>query len=597
MENYSDVSSLHVYSGEIAAVTKAGIFSGDHGKFNTYTNITREQMATVLVKAFHLDEIATDEVNLSDKKISKSHRKNVQIMANLGITNQTEDFQAYSNISRDQFATMVVKSMEAKGVEEQKIDISSIGTSEAAAFTEHTEGGRDFEATISAWNNAAPAPEGTVVYVTVPGDALQGDIQLKDWNGDVLTSEDGKDKLTGNSENIFALEADKEGKISFTLIGEMGSYAKPTVFLDNGNKKGEFDAEDTQSTGEKTSFGEAVFSNGDITVQDESGKQVENLKVDENASVVYQLLDQNGKANTSFEHATTFTVKNIGLNEAKIEGETIPRYGTKEIQLDAKDGKSVMNMTAEGPVHLALQASSAENATRNQKAETMFEFKADAELKEGMYYVGRDTTKSIDKEAKEITLEVNGHKHTLSYGKADLKYKRKQISLDNFESRSSRWYPYFVYYKGKPGEADQFNITSSVDIYGMYINPEEVIVPNDELKISMLEPKIVNNPGTLGSFYNVDVRGTIAFDDIEDVKEVTATVSYKDAADGDEKETQALYVNEYGMFAGKFSQWSYSDGGVPEGFTPYDQLTITYTNAEGKEMSITKTYEFDYWWK
>lgn len=110
---YKDVNSNNGYAGPVAAMTKAGIFSGTGGYFYPYKNITREQMASVLVKAFRLDQVKANPVVLSDKKISPSHRANVQMLANLGVTKETKNFRAFEPISREQFATMVVRAMEA----------------------------------------------------------------------------------------------------------------------------------------------------------------------------------------------------------------------------------------------------------------------------------------------------------------------------------------------------------------------------------------------------------------------------------------------------------------------------------------------------
>ncbi|MGY0691398.1 S-layer homology domain-containing protein [Virgibacillus sp. FSP13] len=587
LTRYSDVSALDdEYAGQIAAVTKAGIFSGDNGKFNTYTNITREQMATVLVKAFNLDKIDAEEVALTDKKISDSHRANVQVLANLNITNQTKNFHAYEDISRDQFATMVVKSMEAAGVKDVKeIDVNSIGTSEAAAYSEDTDGGRDFEATVSEWNGSL-APEGTDVYVTISDNDLQGNVQLQNADGHTITAEDGDDRFNGNAENIFALETDKDGKINFTLIGEMNANAQPTVFLDNGEIEGELDAKDTQSIGETTSFGKAVFKNSTLKVLDKNGEKVEDVQVGEEGFFVYQLLDQNGKVNISLEHATTFEVKNIGLNEIEIEGQTIPRYESETIQIDSEDGKAILNMTAQGPAHVSVKASSSKDSIPDKNA--MFEFKAGAELKEGMYYFGTGKLYNSDIDAKEITVRINGYPHKLAYDEADLYFNRNQTSIDTFEKKSM-YASKYVFYKAKSDETDQLNVTRYLSVTE---EPEEVIAPSNDIEITSLEAKSYFNPAVLGLNYKVSLKGTIALEDIADIKEVTVTLSSKETGD---KKTESLYVNEYGMFMGSFieNNYDYLNGLVDEfTFASYDQITISYTNAKGEELSVTEDYEF-----
>src|SRR5699024_727207 len=80
----------------------------ENDNFNPTDHITRQQMASVLVKALgleKLDEGKDVEINLSD--VSPSHKENVQILANLGLTNQLNDFRAYEPISRASVATLV----------------------------------------------------------------------------------------------------------------------------------------------------------------------------------------------------------------------------------------------------------------------------------------------------------------------------------------------------------------------------------------------------------------------------------------------------------------------------------------------------------
>src|SRR5699024_8624735 len=78
LEDYSDVNPGDRYAEEVAAVTASGIFKGTgDGKFNRYSNITRQQMATALVKGFNLKEYDTGEdVEIDRSNISDSHEEN-----------------------------------------------------------------------------------------------------------------------------------------------------------------------------------------------------------------------------------------------------------------------------------------------------------------------------------------------------------------------------------------------------------------------------------------------------------------------------------------------------------------------------------------
>lgn len=107
LEKYNDVNSESMYAKEIAAVTEAGVFRGDGNAFNPNVSITREQVATILVLAFDLDGQAAEDVSIYLENVSPSHKENVQILANLGLTNQVTDFRPKEEISRGALATLI----------------------------------------------------------------------------------------------------------------------------------------------------------------------------------------------------------------------------------------------------------------------------------------------------------------------------------------------------------------------------------------------------------------------------------------------------------------------------------------------------------
>src|SRR5699024_3748297 len=112
---YKDVDSDHRYAREIAMLTEANIFRGDEdGYFSPTANITRQQMASVLVLSMNLssyDKGEDVEVNLDN--VTESHQDRVQILANLGLTNQLEDFRPAENITRGAIATLIHKAQAA----------------------------------------------------------------------------------------------------------------------------------------------------------------------------------------------------------------------------------------------------------------------------------------------------------------------------------------------------------------------------------------------------------------------------------------------------------------------------------------------------
>lgn len=113
LKKYKDVDGDFRYAKEIATVTDAGVFAGDqNGNFKPAASLTREQMATVLVRALDLAQYEPKEnvkVNLSN--VNEVHKKNVQILANLGVTNQLDDFRPKAAVTRGAFASFIDRAL------------------------------------------------------------------------------------------------------------------------------------------------------------------------------------------------------------------------------------------------------------------------------------------------------------------------------------------------------------------------------------------------------------------------------------------------------------------------------------------------------
>ncbi|SFD86175.1 uncharacterized protein, YkwD family [Lentibacillus persicus] len=117
LEIYNDVNQNSLYAEEIAAVTQAGIFKGSNGKFKPTNEITRQQMATVLVLGLNLKDYETNrDVDIYLENVDPSHAERVQTLANLGITTQLNDFRPAEMLVRGQFATFLYESMKITGM-------------------------------------------------------------------------------------------------------------------------------------------------------------------------------------------------------------------------------------------------------------------------------------------------------------------------------------------------------------------------------------------------------------------------------------------------------------------------------------------------
>ena len=116
LKQYKDVKASDNFADAVAAVSASGVFKGNNGQFNPWKDITREQMASVIVRAFNLKDL--DKGKKADVylgNVTSTHRDNVQILADLGITQELKNFRPVEPISRAAFSTMIYRAQQVAG--------------------------------------------------------------------------------------------------------------------------------------------------------------------------------------------------------------------------------------------------------------------------------------------------------------------------------------------------------------------------------------------------------------------------------------------------------------------------------------------------
>lgn len=113
---FSDVSNKSSFKQGVMSAYAAGIFGGKpDGRFGVADSLTREQMATTIVNAFDLEDTGKDITFKDWKRISESHRENVEILAQHGITTGREDgtFDPKATVNRVTFSVMLHRALVA----------------------------------------------------------------------------------------------------------------------------------------------------------------------------------------------------------------------------------------------------------------------------------------------------------------------------------------------------------------------------------------------------------------------------------------------------------------------------------------------------
>jgi len=119
---FKDVSAKSSHLKGAMATYEAGIFLGkEDGTFGVGDSLTREQMATVIVRAFKLQDTGEEITFKDDARISESHKFGVKVLAQHGITTGKEDgtFDPKTAVNRGTYVVFLHRAMLKNGLIEK----------------------------------------------------------------------------------------------------------------------------------------------------------------------------------------------------------------------------------------------------------------------------------------------------------------------------------------------------------------------------------------------------------------------------------------------------------------------------------------------
>lgn len=105
-----------------AIVKAAGVMTGSEGKLNPASNITRQQMAKVIVETFDLEKPADFKSQITDlDKADAWAREYIQTLEANDVT-VVKEYRPKDNVTRGEFATFIKRAMDATAVKEVTAD-------------------------------------------------------------------------------------------------------------------------------------------------------------------------------------------------------------------------------------------------------------------------------------------------------------------------------------------------------------------------------------------------------------------------------------------------------------------------------------------
>ncbi|WP_227394401.1 S-layer homology domain-containing protein [Jeotgalibacillus aurantiacus] len=109
------ISDKELYSLSLV-VKEAGIFVGSNNNVRPSDTISRQEMATVLVRTFGLEDLENVESDVTDLDAAfEVHRENINILRENEVTTQTE-FDPRDNTLRGQFASFLIRALEVNPI-------------------------------------------------------------------------------------------------------------------------------------------------------------------------------------------------------------------------------------------------------------------------------------------------------------------------------------------------------------------------------------------------------------------------------------------------------------------------------------------------
>ncbi|SFO91852.1 S-layer homology domain-containing protein [Salibacterium halotolerans] len=120
---FEDLNGDSYFTPAAEAVKKAGLMGGRENNtlFSADRNLSREQMASILVRAFGLQPQEDKQTVIADiEDASPTHRANIEILAGHGITSTPDQrFHPRDSVTRAQFAVFLERAMADEYTKEQ----------------------------------------------------------------------------------------------------------------------------------------------------------------------------------------------------------------------------------------------------------------------------------------------------------------------------------------------------------------------------------------------------------------------------------------------------------------------------------------------
>lgn len=237
LKAFADVSEKSRFAKGAAATKAAGIFEGYNNKFGGNDVLTREQMASVLVRAFDLKTpVDAKTVEFKDfDKIDAVHQDDVLVLAQNGLTTGVGNglYAPDSPVTRADFATFLYRALEA--AQDESFELALMHTNDTHANLDKVAKRATAIKEVRAKNpNTLLVDAGDVLTGTLYFTQFQGQADLNFMNAigyDVMTFGNHEFDM-GISEDGHKVLADFIKSAKFPFVSANVDFSKDPLFKD-----------------------------------------------------------------------------------------------------------------------------------------------------------------------------------------------------------------------------------------------------------------------------------------------------------------------------------------------------------------------------
>ncbi|MFB4160898.1 S-layer homology domain-containing protein [Geomicrobium sp. JSM 1781026] len=405
---YPDVSSASSFAPVVKAVTEAGVMTGRLGntQFDTGLDVSREQVASMIVRAFDLQPIEGSDAVVEDIDDAYSaHRENIEILAQYNITSTRDNhFNPQASVTRGQMATFLERTFDVVHTQDSGlVSVTALDQNTVEVAFDHEVNAEDITADFFTFNNDldvldAESTDDNVITLTT-SDQVEDTAYTLSFDGERTTLSFIGSGEAGEVEEVAieTAEANVEGSTATVTADVTGAAEDAEAHVAIVDADGETVQEaDVAIEDEAISAEFAGFLPGEYTAEITVG--------DAEASVDFEITElilplEAAAATTTMirneeGQALEFTVDGHAFSAAELEEagyEVEYVFNDNDFELNEDGLFDASEFSHEDTISYAVEITDGETTVRTERQDVnIFDANVATEVPEAALFIGED---------------------------------------------------------------------------------------------------------------------------------------------------------------------------------------------------------------